>query len=270
MVLQMTDVRRGPSLRLQSLARLIMSTGQITTLNPLGTANSSCGFTFEGPQVRCQSRPVTNVTVEGAGWNYPGRDEVLFNSTWLSAENPVDSKALVLSSDSFVGYYPVPSLSAELCDGNPCFDDRPENATLSMIVERHVLECDAFKAMYKAKIRYERGIQQVTYEVKEIEKFQFTPERKFEWDAAETSNVPNTTQAYGEFTASVKEWIYEANTRAVMDALGTSLAYTWRGSIIGSIGEPIGTFKLSNGSDVPIASAVFSPSELTKSKLETS
>lgn len=204
--------------------------------------------------------------------------EVVFNATWVSAGTHAGSKVLILSYNRFIGYYPAaPALNGscmaygpddeekDYYEYPPCYG-RADNATLTMIVERRILECDAFKTMYTASFWYERGMQHVTYETKRSEKLNFQSDRTFEWAAIEDLTIPNNTQAFREWEVDLRNWTYVTNTRAILDAVGTTLEYSWRSSLACYPGPLVGTHQLPNGTNIPIAEIGAWPSSSGNSK----
>ena len=70
-----------------------------------------------------------------------------------------------------VGYYPVTEEDRKCVGWNiedGCGSDQISNATISIVLERHTLECKAYTTMYQVDIAYEKGIQHTAQEQEKI------------------------------------------------------------------------------------------------------
>jgi hypothetical protein len=236
------------------MARFVMYTGQIVPLRPLSSENSSYTMTFEGPQIKCRTE-VTNITLDSTALD-SGAKLMLFNVTWSTQGFRTNRSVLQLSSIVPKGFFPGPRLLNKTCDadGN-CggYIYPPLDATLSIILERYTLECDAYTTAYTVDFGYERGIQHIKYTTGSVQQLEHIVDNDFTWNATEHTELPNTTQEYLDWTSRLPLWEYKTNSRALIDSVGLNLDYQWYKKYTRDMSDnPIGTFCLPNGNEISI------------------
>jgi hypothetical protein len=239
-----------PEIRLQRIVKLGMITGQIVTLAPLGTLNSSHSFSFAGPQLRCRNLPNITTTKDIQGDAY--HHESVFNITWLGARSKayeVFPIKITLSAKEVKGYFLALNQSApaklESYGG-------PDNRTMSLVIEESLIECDAYQANISVDFRYESGVQLVKYNADVGSKLLFQTDLRLPQNATKDGGILRTSKEYLEWAPNVLQWNHIASCYAILEAVGKSLTYNWNTHFTVGFGENVGTYRLSNGSDIAI------------------
>jgi hypothetical protein len=232
-----------------------MYTGQVMPLRPLSSDNSSYTITFDGPRVKCWNHALENVTISST-IPTSGKKFMLFNSTWSDQDLQSNISALHFSFVYPKGFLPAPKQLNKTCGpsgGCSYTSYPPENATLSIVLERTTMECHAFTTTYTVDFDYQRGMQHVNYTASSLEPLQFKDDNDFKWNATEHIELPNTTDAYLDWTAELPSWTYKANSRAILDSIGLNIDYRWYGLTGRKPSDLItGTYRLPNGSEAEI------------------
>jgi hypothetical protein len=254
----------APELRLQRLVKLVMVTGQIVALAPLGTVNSSHSFSFEGPQVHCQGLPKTNTTKDVQGDAY--HHELVFSTDWSGARWDISSTKIILSTSEVKGYFLALNQSAPAKLGS---HTGPDNRTMSLVIEHSVIECNAYQAKFNVDFRYERGVQMIKYNTDAESELLFQTILGVPKDG---DGNPQSGQQFLEWVPTVLHWNHIASCYAIFEAVGRSLTYSWNEHFMTRHGPhdkngPGGTYQLLNGSDVAMKQVIFNlDPEIVKSK----
>jgi hypothetical protein len=175
---------------------------------PLTSENSSYTLMFGGPRVQCHN--LTTVRMLSPLEKGKG-NLVLFNATWPTREFYGNQSALEVTYTDALGFYPAPSKINSTCNGQgTCtwFTNPPDNATVTMLLERRILQCDAYITTYSVDFNYVKGIQHITYSTSADQGLQFPKSQSITWNATESTRLPNDTQTYKDWRASLPTWYY--------------------------------------------------------------
>jgi hypothetical protein len=238
-----------PELRLQRLVKLVIVTGQIVALAPLGTVNSSHSFSFEGPQVRCRGQPKTTTTKDVQGDAY--HHELVFNTGWSGAEWEISPTKIILSTSEVKGYFLALNQSAPAKLGS---HTGPDNRTMSLVIEHSVIECNAYQAKFNVDFRYERGVQMIKYNTDAESELLF---QTILGVPKNGDGSPQSGQQILDWVPKVRHWNHIASCYAILEAVGRSLTYNWNDNFMTQYGENGGTYRLLNGSDVAMQQVSF-------------
>ncbi|KAJ8115503.1 hypothetical protein OPT61_g2868 [Boeremia exigua] len=220
----------GASGPLKSLARFVMSSGQIVPMAPLGGENSSYTLTFYGPQIQCanftldKSLTPTNPGIKG------NRTVATYNATWPETRNLTNQSVFTLTKTRVVGYLPAPRWAERNCTGTTC-SGRPwpaYNATVTMVLEQQSMQCKAFVARYLVYMTYVRGIQNVEYRTYDTDRLQHEGSLAFGWNVTKNVTMPSDTKEYKAWESQIPPWKVKANVRALLDSVGSNLNYQYR------------------------------------------
>jgi hypothetical protein len=236
----------APVPRLQRIVNLGIATGQIITLTPLGTANSSHSFSFEGPQVRCRSLPKVTTTKDVRGDAF--HHELVFNTSWSGVRrDEVSPATIIFSTNEVKGYFPALNQSAPAVPGS-------YNRSMTLVIEQSVTECDAYQTNFTVDFRYESGVQMVKYNADTGSKLLFQTRLGLRKYATKDGEYVHNSQEYREWAANLLHWNHVASCYAILDTVGKSLTYNWNLLLITSPSNTntAGTYRLPNGSDVEI------------------
>ena len=207
------------------MAKSVMSSGQIIPFAPLLGENSSYTLTFEGPYFQCYNLSTVQMTSP-----LPHASNIkvpVYETGWL----PLEGHAIFHVNRTVpVGYHPVTEEDRKCVGWNiedGCGSDQISNATISIVLERHTLECKAYTTMYQVDIAYEKGIQHTAYSTGTREDLYFRAYEEFEWNITENGAVPNAAQAYKDWIALLSTWYHKANSMAIINSIGYNLNYRW-------------------------------------------
>ncbi|KAJ4982633.1 hypothetical protein SVAN01_11870 [Stagonosporopsis vannaccii] len=98
----------GASGPVKSLARFVMSSGQIVPMAPLGGENSSYMLTFYGPLLQCADFTLEKSLIS-TNPGIVGNDTVVtYNATWPETKNLTNQSVFTLTKTRVAGHLPAP------------------------------------------------------------------------------------------------------------------------------------------------------------------
>ena len=210
---------------------------------PLTGENSSYTLVFEGPRVQCHDGKALRTADAPSG----RLDLVVSNGTWFAHDPQGSPPILELTSTNAVGYFPAPRKPNEECRecyGVDCCSDTvwpPLNTTVTALIEDWTMQCDASTVTYQVEVKYERGIQHVTYTTAAEKMLHLNQSKIFQ------------ARADGGEIARSPAWYHQVNIRALLDSVGQNLQHQWDVHVGRAKGvSTVGTHKIPNGTEIEL------------------